>query len=236
MKIFAKIRFYWGAFTISFIVAIFMIPLIILFPKKKGIIMHHLNHLIIFLMGGKVEQIGEADPNANLIVMNHQGIIDIVGMEALQKSHLRWVAKKELFDAFWFGNLLKYGDMISIDRDSKAGLLKLIKDVKESVEVKDRAVAIFPEGTRAKNQKLLPFKAGTKFIAQKLDMRVQPVVITGSKRLLNEHDKTGHNATVRYIYMDAFDVSSADKDWFERLRDDMQERIDDELSNHNRSR
>jgi 1-acyl-sn-glycerol-3-phosphate acyltransferase len=236
MKIFAKIRFYWGAFTISFIVAVIMIPLMILFPKRRGIIMHHLNRLIIFLMGGRLEQVGEADPTANLVVMNHQGIIDIVGMEALQKSHFRWVAKKELFDAFWFGNLLKYGDMISIDRNNKAGLLKLTKDVKESIEVKHRAVAIFPEGTRAKNQELLPFKAGTKFIAQKLDMRVQPVVITGSKRLLNEHNKTGHNATVRYIYMDAFDVSSVDKDWFERLRDNMQKRIDDELSNHNRSR
>jgi len=236
MKIFAKIRFYWGAFTISFVVAVIMIPLIMLFPKKRGIIMHHLNRLIIFLMGGTLEQVGEADRDANLVVMNHQGIIDIVGMEALQKSHLRWVAKKELFDALWFGNLLKYGDMISIDRDNKAGLLKLIKDVKESIEVKDRAVAIFPEGTRAKGQELLPFKAGTKFIAKKLNMRVQPIVITGSKQLLNEHNKTGHNATVRYIYLDAFDVSDASSDWFEELRDKMQERIDDELSNNNRSR
>ncbi len=236
MKIFAKIRFYWGAFTISFIVAVIMIPLITLFPKNKGTIMHKLNRFIIFLMGGKVEQVGEADKDANLIVMNHQGIIDIVGIEALQNNHLRWVAKKELFDALWFGNLLKKGDMISIDRDSKAGLLKLIKDVKESVKVKGRTVAIFPEGTRAKDQKLLPFKAGTKFIAKKLALRVQPIVITGSKLLLNEHNKTGHNATVKYIYLDAFNVAEASPDWFEELNAKMQKSIDDELSNYNRSR
>ena len=236
MKIFAKIRFYWGAFTISFIVAIFMIPLITIFPKYKGSIMYYLNKLIIFLMGGKVEQVGEVDENATLLLMNHQGIIDIVGMEALQNKHHRWVAKKELFDATWFGHLLKQGNMISIDRDSKAGLLKLIKDVKDTLDNTDRAVAIFPEGTRAKGQGLLPFKAGAKFIAKKLEMRVQPIVITGSKELLNEHIKTGSNATVKYIYLPAFDVKDAPKDWYDRVREDMQKVIDDELYNNNRSR
>ena len=233
---FAKIRFYWGAFIISFIVAVIMIPLIMIFPKNKGKIMHYLNRLIIVLMGGRLEQIGTVDPDANLIVMNHQGIIDIVGMEALQTAHHRWVAKRELFEALWFGNILKKSDMISIDRESRAGLLKLIKDVRESIEVKHRAVAIFPEGTRAKDQELLSFKAGTKFIAKKLNLRVQPVVITGSKQLLNEHIRTGSNATVRYIYLPAFNVSEASDDWYEQLRNDMQKVIDDELANDNRSR
>ncbi len=236
MKIFAKIRFYWGAFIISFIVAILMIPLITIFPKYKGIIMHRLNKLIIFLMGGKVEQVGEVDKSANLILMNHQGIIDIVGLEALQRKHHRWVAKKELFNATWFGYLLKNGDMISIDRDNKVGLLKLIKDIKETVENTDRAVVIFPEGTRAKGQELLPFKAGARFIGKKLNMRVQPVVITGSKKLLNEHIKIGANATVRYIYLPAFNVKDSPKDWYENLTIDMQKVIDNELSDNNRSR
>jgi 1-acyl-sn-glycerol-3-phosphate acyltransferase len=236
MKIFAKIRFYWGAFIISFIVAAIMIPLIMIFPKYKGKIMHYLNRLIIVLMGGRLEQEGTPDPDANLIVMNHQGIIDIVGMEALQTKHHRWVAKKELFDALWFGNILKKSDMISVDRENKSGLLKLIKDVRESIEVKHRAVAIFPEGTRAKGQELLSFKAGTKFIAKKLHMRVQPVVITGSKQLLNEHIKTGQNATVKYIYLPAFNVSEASDLWYEELRENMQKVIDDELANNNRSR
>jgi 1-acyl-sn-glycerol-3-phosphate acyltransferase len=236
MKIFAKIRFYWGALVISFIVAVLMIPLITFFPSHKGIIMHKLNRLILLLMRGKLEQVGETDPQADMIVMNHQGIVDIIGMEALQTKHHRWVAKKELFDAAWFGHLLKNGDMISIDRDDKKGLIKMLKDVKESREVKKRAVAIFPEGTRAKHQKVLPFKSGTKFMAEKLRLKVQPVVITGSKWLLNEHDKTGHSSTVKYTYLPTIDVSTAPEDWFETLREDMQKEIDNELHHHHRSR
>jgi 1-acyl-sn-glycerol-3-phosphate acyltransferase len=236
MKIFAKIRFYWGATVISLNTAVLMIPALMLFGKYKSTIVHKINALTLFMMGGKLSQEGTMDPSADMYVMNHQGIVDIVAMEALQNNHLRWVAKKELFDALWFGNLLRHGEMISLDRSNKAGLIKLIKDVKESKEVLHRPVAIFPEGTRTKEQSLLTFKLGTKMIANKLGLKVQPVIITGSKWVLNEHEKTGHSGTVHYKFLPTIDVSKADKEWFETLHDEMQKAIDDEYTNHSRSR
>ncbi len=226
MKIFAKIRFYWGAFVISTIVALIMIPLIHIFPKYKGIIMHKLNRVILFLMGAKLKTYGKRDEKVNLFLINHQGIMDIIVLEAIENTHFRWVAKKELFETPWFGHLLKGGDMISVDRENKAGLVKLLKDAKETIEIKKRAIAIFPEGTRAKDQKLLPFKAGAKIIASKLNMRVQPIVIVGSKWVLNEHEKTGHSGTIEIHYLDAFDVNNAPKDWYDKVKDDMQNLID----------
>ncbi len=236
MKIFAKIRFCWGSFVISFIVALLMIPLLFLFPKKKAAIIHHFNRLMLFLMGGKVQIEGRRDPDAQLYLINHQGIIDIIAMEASEPIHPRWVAKKELFDTPWFGHLLKLGDMISVDRDNKAGLIKLLKDCKESIEEKGRVVAIFPEGTRASSQPLLPFKAGAKLVAQKLGLKVQPVVITGSKQLLNEHNKTAHSSTVKITYLDSFYTDKADKDWYEKLSTDMQSMIDREKKELSRER
>jgi len=236
MKIFAKIRFYWGVMVISLNTAVLMIPALMIFNKHKSTIVHHINRLTLFMIGGKLSQEGTIDPNADMYVMNHQGVVDIVAMEALQNNHLRWVAKKELFDALWFGNLLRHGEMISLDRGNKAGLIKLIKDVKESKEIKHRSVAIFPEGTRAKGQPLLSFKLGTKMIANKLGLKVQPVVITGSKWVFNEHERTGHSGTVHYKFLPTIDVSKADKEWFETLHDEMQKAIDDEYTNHNRSR
>jgi 1-acyl-sn-glycerol-3-phosphate acyltransferase len=236
MKIFATIRFYWGAAVISLNTAVMMIPTMMIFKKKKGIIIHYINKLTLFMIGGKATQSGEMDLSADMYVMNHQGIIDIVAMEALQNNHLRWVAKKELFDAIWFGNLLRHGEMISLDRGNKAALVKLVKDVKASKEELHRAVAIFPEGTRAKGQKLLPFKQGTKIIANKLGLKVQPVVITGSKQVLNEHNKTGHNGTVHYTFLPTIDVSKAEENWFENLQETMQKVIDDEYTYNHRSR
>jgi 1-acyl-sn-glycerol-3-phosphate acyltransferase len=236
MKLFAKIRFYWGALVISLNTALLMIPTMMIFKKKKGIIIHYINKLTLFMIGGKVRQKGEMDLEADMYVMNHQGIIDIVAMEALQNNHLRWVAKKELFDAPWFGNLLRHGEMISLDRGNKAALVKLVKDVKFSKDALDRSVVIFPEGTRAKGQKLLPFKQGTKIIANKLNLKVQPVVITGSKWVLNEHEKTGHSGTVTYTFLPTIDVSTQDKAWFETLQKTMQTEIDNAHLQHSCSR
>jgi 1-acyl-sn-glycerol-3-phosphate acyltransferase len=233
---FAKIRFYWGAFVIASVILLLMVPLVTLFPSHKGIIMHRLNRFILWLIGGKLKQVGTMDLGADFYLMNHQGIIDIIGMEALQQRHFRWIAKKELFDMPLFGRLLKNGDMISIERENKKGLIGLMRDVRESLEIKNRPVAIFPEGTRAKGQSLLPFKAGAQFIAHKMKLKVQPVVITNSKRLINEHDKSAHSATVYYHFLPTIDLTEAPEHWYEQMRKTMQQVIDDELAYHHRSR
>jgi len=236
MKIFAKIRFYYSAFIISFFTAVFMIPTLMLFGKSKRSIIHFMNRIILFCIGGKLTKEGEMASDVDLYVMNHQSIIDIIGLEAHKDTNIRWVAKKELFDALWFGNLLRHGGMISLDRKSKSGLKKLLQEVKQSREKLHQPVAIFPEGTRSDKQPLLKFKQGTKIIADKLKLKVQPIVITGSKWVLNEHERTAHSGTVHYRFLPVIDVSKADENWFETLRDDMQKVIDDELTNNSRCR
>ncbi len=191
----------------------------------------------MLFLGGKIETTGERDNSANMFVINHQGIIDIISMEAAEQSDLRWVAKKQLFDAPWFGYVLKLPDMICIDRDNKTGLIKLLRDVKNTKEATPkRTVTIFPEGTRTNKQKLLPFKNGTKIIAEKLQLTIQPIVITNSKLLLNEHNKTAHSSTVHITYLDTFTVDKENKEWYKELADSMQNVIDKEEKIEKRER
>ena len=213
-----------------------MIPTLMLLGKYKSTIVHHINSLTLWMMGGIALKKGKMDKSADMYVMNHQGIVDIIGLEAVQNNHVRWAAKKELFDTLWFGNLLKHAEQISIDRGSKSSLRKFIKDVEISRDILKRPVAIFPEGTRTDKQKLLNFKGGTKLIADKLGLKVQPIVITGSKKLLNEHNKTAHSAIIHYHFLPTIDVSKADKNWYDKLRENMQKVIDDEFTHNNRSR
>ena len=234
---FATIRFYYGSFIISFIAAGIMVPLMFIFRNSTDKILHKWNRIIIFLIGGKIKTKGKRDSNSDMFVINHQGIIDIVSMEAAENSNLRWVAKRELFDAPWFGYVLKIPDMICIDRDSKSGLIKLLRDVKKTTESKTkRIVTIFPEGTRTNKQKLLSFKEGTRIIAEKLQLTIQPIIITNSKLLLNEHDKTAHSSTVHITYLDTITVDKNNKNWYKALRTSMQSIIDEEEKIHKRER
>jgi len=213
-----------------------MISLLHLFPKKKSKILHYGNKAMLALLFAKVTTIGKADDKAQLYLINHQGIADIMALEAILNKNLNWVAKKELFETPWFGLLLKYGEMIPIDREDKRGLLKLLKDVKHSVEELHRPVAIFPEGTRAKGQKLLPFKFGAKLIAEKHHMTVQPVVIVGSKSVINEHEKTSMGGELKVIFLPSIDVATATRDWYEQLHIDMQKVIDKEFLEYKNER
>jgi 1-acyl-sn-glycerol-3-phosphate acyltransferase len=206
-----------------------MVPLMYIFRGKTNEILHKYNALIMKLIGGNIKANGKRDNSADMFVINHQGIIDIIAMEAEQLSNIRWIAKKQLFDVPWFGNLVKLSNMISVDRENKAGLIKLFRDAKETKESNPhRILTIFPEGTRNQEQKLKKFKSGAKLLAEKLELTVQPIVITNSKKLLNQHYLTGERTTVHINYLDTFKVDKRDKDWYKNLQTSMQEVIDRE--------
>jgi len=227
MKIFAKSRFYYGATIITMVAGVIMVPLMLLFRKDTNKILHKYNALIIKLMGAKIEVEGSRDNSVDMFIINHQGVIDIVAMEASELSDIRWVAKRQLFEVPWFGNLLKLPNMVSVDRENKAGLIKLIRDAKETKESNPhRILAIFPEGTRSKGQKLRDFKSGAKILAERLDLKIQPVIITNSKKLLNQHNLTGEPTTVYIKYLEPFKVDKNDKDWYKNLQITMQKEID----------
>jgi 1-acyl-sn-glycerol-3-phosphate acyltransferase len=229
MKIFAKIRFYYEAFIITIVTSTIMIPLMYLFRKNSSIILHKYNALIMKLIGGKIETQGTRDNSADMFIINHQGIIDIIAMEASQLTDIRWIAKRQLFEIPWFGNLVKLPNMVNVDRENKAGLLKLIRDAKETKESKPhRILAIFPEGTRAKEQKLRDFKSGAKILAEKLKLKVQPIIITNSKKLLNQHNFTGEATTVYIKYLEPFKVDKTNKEWYKNLQRTMQQEIDNQ--------
>ncbi len=215
-----------------------MIPLVMIFKKGHSDILHKYNALIIKLLGAKVESTGDRDSSADMFIMNHQGIIDIIAMEAIENTDIRWIAKKELFNLPWIGRLLKIPNMISVDRENKAGLIKLIRDAKETIEEQNhRTLAIFPEGTRTEKQELLPFKSGTRMIAEKLEMKIQPIVITNSKRVLNEHKKTSHGGTTVHItYLDTIQVTRGDKAWYKEIQTTMQNVINHDKHEYERDR
>jgi len=227
MKMFAKIRFYYGASIITLISGAIMVPFMYIFRKHTNKILHKYNALIIKLMGAKIETEGNRDNSVDMFVMNHQGVMDIVAMEASELSDIRWIAKRQLFEVPWFGNLLKLPNMVSVDRENKAGLIKLIRDAKETKESnRHRILAIFPEGTRSKGQKLRDFKSGAKILAEKLELKIQPVIITNSKKLLNQHDFTGEATTLYIKYLEPFQADKSDKDWYKKLQIRMQQEID----------
>lgn len=120
-----------------------------------------------------------------LLVSNHRSILDPLIVEiALQDSNITgsWVAKKELYNSFFFGAFTRNAGSILLDRES-SNMSKFFKDIKEVVK-EGKSVYIFPEGTRNKTDNVIgEFKEGSRIIALKNRLQILPVFIKS-----NAHD------------------------------------------------
>ncbi|MFK5882488.1 MAG: lysophospholipid acyltransferase family protein [Sulfurospirillum sp.] len=176
------------------------------------------------LIGFDILQNGKPDLEAKLILVNHQSLLDITSLEAIYPKNLCWVAKKEIRDIPIFGHILEAPKMIIIDRNNRRSLVKLIKESKQRIK-EGRVIAIFPEGTRGRGKKLLKFQNGAKFLAEKLNLKVQPVVIANTRNIFDSQNFKAKSGTVIVHYLDLIDPKD-DKKWYDKTRDDMQKTLD----------
>lgn len=210
-------------FVIEFPITVFIVLILMsIFRKHNRIIRQKWAKLQRFFIGYKLNIIGKEDDNAKLLIINHQSLLDIIILEDLHHSNLAWCAKKELFDNPITHFLLTLPNMISVDRSDKRAIIKLIKDVKDRVD-SNRVVAIFPEGTRGRGKKLLKFQLGAKIVAEKLNLKVQPVVINGARDVFNMKNFkiTAGNIDVCYMPL----VVDKNEEWYKNTQDLMQEEL-----------
>lgn len=209
----------------SITVAITVVAMYLFRNHTHKIIKIWMNFQMKFL-GIKLEETGTLDESCDMVIMNHQSLLDIIVMEYIHSRDLAWVAKKEISDLFFFGHIIKAPRMISIDRENKAGIVKLIKDAKDRLS-KGRPIAIFPEGTRGKGNRLLPFKPGAQLLANKMNLKVQPVVILNTRNILDSKKVISKPGTVKVIYLDAIQADRKTQ-WFKETEEKMREIIQKE--------
>jgi 1-acyl-sn-glycerol-3-phosphate acyltransferase len=113
-----------------------------------------------------------------VVVANHQSLLDIV-LLCRMPHEMKWVIKEELFRVPWVGWMLRLTGDIAVRRgDSESGG-EAVARAKAYLK-RGMSVMIFPEGTRSKDARLLPFKKGAFRLAIDAGVPVLPVVISGT--------------------------------------------------------
>ncbi len=215
-KINTLLQYFVGFFSISV-----TIVLMYLIPSKHRTFRHRWARFQTRMLGAKMHMTGTVDPDAKLFIVNHRSMLDIIALEAIMPGDPCWVAKQEISDIPWFGRINDVPKMISIDREDRSGLVKLLKESKERIE-EGRVIMIFPEGTRSKGNKLLKFKAGAKMVAEKHGLKVQPVVVYGTDQVLDTQTHRINPGDVHITFQDSF-TPERGSDWLEASRERMQE-------------
>ncbi|WP_086227066.1 lysophospholipid acyltransferase family protein [Campylobacter devanensis] len=218
MKVLNKIKNWLYAIEIT-ISVIIVVLIFFIAPSSNLWIRRKWTKMQRWLIGYKIDVIGSPDPRANMIIANHQSMLDIMALEEIHPANICWIAKKEIENLPFFGNIIRVPKMISVDRKDPRSLPKIIKLAKERIS-EGRVIAIFPEGTRSNGDKILKFKNGANIIANKLNLVVQPVLIIGSRKIIDSKTISVNSGSFKVIYMDIVDTS--DENWLENTRAKMQ--------------
>ncbi len=120
------------------------------------------------------ENIPETGPV--IIASNHTAGKDALNILRATKREVHFLAKKELFENKLYSWIFKGVKCIPVDRSRKnPEAMKAAIDFLKQGGV----IGIFPEGTRNRSTKLLPFKFGAVSLAQKTGATIVPLGISG---------------------------------------------------------
>ncbi|MFZ5627623.1 MAG: lysophospholipid acyltransferase family protein [Spirochaetota bacterium] len=156
-------------------------------PGNTGLFMYFYAVVAQRLSGIRIQLAGTGNilREPAIYVLNHQSSLDGMPLGMLRIPRLAIIGKKEVALipfigwAFWLaGNVL-------IDRaDGKKARGQLDAGV-AAIKSRRVSIAIFPEGTRSKEEGFLPFKRGAFQMAIEAGVPVVPVVIESLKRVIN---------------------------------------------------
>lgn len=227
MEFLRKIK---GIFIASLLFSItaFIVLIIRIFPSKQRSLRRVIAKVVRTTLGYKVEFEGEFDGSSELFVLNHQSLLDILIFDEFHPGDIKWVAKQELGKVPLLGAGFRSGACILIDRSNPREIVHIIKQTSKFTKA-GGAVAIFPEGTRGSGKKLLKFQSGAQIIANKLGLKVQPVLIIGSKEIIDSKKLSFNKGVVKVVFLPSF-VASEGSEWLAKIRENMQKILDEKLA------
>ena len=157
--------------------------------KKKYAFLKHVDDYAI--KGGNIHidvHGAENIPRENgfMFFPNHQGLFVVLAIIKACPVPFSVVAKKEVADIPFLKQVFACMKAFIIDREDLKQSMQVIVNVIREVKA-GRNYLIFPEGTRSKDGKMLPFKEGSMKMATKTGCPIIPIAISNSAQIWEAH-------------------------------------------------
>lgn len=164
----------------------------------------------VLLAGVKVEPVGleHLDPRRNYIFMaNHVSNIDPPILVPLIPRRTSVLVKRELFRIPILGYAMRLGDLVAVDRSNRDAA---VDSVRRAVDVMKRGLhmVIFPEGTRSRDGRMLPFKKGPFYLAMDSGIPVVPVSMVNTFQIWPKGRFYIKPLTARVVFHEPIDPKS----------------------------
>lgn len=132
----------------------------------------------------QLEPLPEVDwKKPHIFAVNHQSTLDIPVAFAALPANLRFVAKHSLLYVPFIGWYMWATGMIPVNRSDRTRAVASLRRAGDRIRA-GANIIIFPEGTRSRDGKILPFKKGPFALALESRVPIVPVAIHGSGAVL----------------------------------------------------
>ena len=131
-----------------------------------------------------------------IYVMNHQSSLDIPAAFAVLPVDLRFIAKHTLRKVPFLGWYMSWTGMVFVDRSNSTQAVNSLTAAAERLRGGISLLA-YPEGTRSRDGRILPFKKGPFVLALQAGVPIVPIAIEGSMRCMPAHLRPFRPGVVR---------------------------------------
>ena len=121
---------------------------------------------------------------ARLVAFNHASQLDLFALSSVMVKGGTSVAKKEMLRIPFVGWLFVAFGMIFIDRGDRDKARRSLEKAARQLRTRKASIMFSPEGTRARDGQLAPFKMGLFHLALESRVPILPVVVRGAKECL----------------------------------------------------
>lgn len=142
-----------------------------------------------------------------LFVGNHRSNFDpMVAWSVLKPWKLSFISKPSNFKIPLYGQIVRRCCCMSIDRENPRNAIVTINKAANLLKKQEVSIAVYPEGTRSKQCVLLPFHNGVFKIAQKAEVPMVVLCVTGTENI----SKRAPFKTTD-VYLDVLEVFPSEK-------------------------
>jgi 1-acyl-sn-glycerol-3-phosphate acyltransferase len=165
------------------------------------------------MVGVRVEVKGleRLDPKqAYIFTPNHQSLIEVPLFLTYLGRNPGYLAKKEVFRYPLFGYGIGLMGVVPVDRSNSAAAVESARRATENLR-RGKSYIVYPEGTRSRDGRLLPFKKGAFMMAVDAGVPVVPVTISGASRIMPKGEVKVFPSTVRITLHDPISTAGYSK-------------------------
>lgn len=161
-----------------------------------------LAHLSARIAGAKIKLVGldRLDPDGTYIFMsNHVSNLDPPVLVPLVPRRTSVLAKRELWRIPILGKALDLAEIVPVERRNRDAA---IQSIRRAGEVMRHGInmTIYPEGTRSRDGRLLPFKKGPFHLAAETGISIVPVTILGTYEMMPKGSWIARSGTATLVF------------------------------------